>query len=159
MEKTFTINLRVNISYVVRFLGGLILACIFVAFLRGFIIYTTGNNNEDGLLMKFNMDLEQTLPTYISTINLLIASGLLALVAKFKRSIGDTFWVHWCVLSLGFLFLSVDESISIHEVIVRSFVMQLFHNSSPAHLGAGIFILLCAAISGLFFLKFILHLP
>lgn len=159
MKNSFAINLKVNISSVTRFLGAIITACIFMAFLRGFIIYMTGYNSEDGLLMKFNMDFEQTLPTYVSTVNLLIVSALLALVTRFKKSVNDKYWLHWGFLSFGFLFLSIDESLSLHEVLVRDYVMPLLNISGPAHLGAGLFILGCASVCGLFFLKFILHLP
>ncbi|RDV15340.1 hypothetical protein DXT99_09780 [Pontibacter diazotrophicus] len=159
MGKNFAINLNVNISFVTRFLGALIGLCIFMAFVRGFYIYTTGNNTEDSLLMKFNMDFEQTLPTYVSTINLFIASALLALVSKFKRSIQDKYWLHWSILSFGFLFLSIDESISLHELLVDSVILDLFNISEQFHIGSSILILSCAVISILFFSKFVLHLP
>lgn len=159
MENNFTVNLKVNIPFVTRMLGAFIGLCIFMAFVRGLVIYTTGNYAEDSLLMKFNMDFEQTLPTYVSTINLFIASALLALVSKFKKSIDDKYWMHWGFLSFGFLFLSIDENISLHELLVGRVVLDLFSLSEQFHLGSSILILSCAVIGGLFFLKFILHLP
>ncbi|GAB3533911.1 hypothetical protein GCM10027443_20160 [Pontibacter brevis] len=159
MEKSFKINLRVNIPLIIRFLGAVILLCVFMAFVRGLYIYLTGNNAEDSLLTKFNMDLEQTLPTYVSAINLFIASAFLALIAKSKWGMEDRYRKHWGALALGFLLLSVDESISLHEVVVANFMMQLSAISGPNHFGAGVLILLCAALSSMLFLKFILHLP
>lgn len=159
MEKAFAINLKVNISFITRFLGALIGLCVFMAFVRGLIIYNTGDYAKDGLSMIFNMDLEQSLPTYVSAINLFIASALLALVTKFKRRNNDRYWMHWGFLSFGFLFLSIDESISLHELVVGSVVFELFNLEEQGHFGSSILIVSSAAISGLLFLNFILHLP
>ena len=67
------------------------------------------------LLDLFSVNLEQSLPTWYSTINLLLASGLLAWIALRKRQQQETGSAYWVGLSLLFLYFSIDEGASVHE--------------------------------------------
>lgn len=69
--------------------------------------------SEDGQIMLFALDAEQTIPTWYSSSTLLICAGLLAIISMVtRRGIRK---LHWAGLSLAFLYLSVDETVSIHE--------------------------------------------
>ncbi|MFD3000653.1 hypothetical protein ACFS7Z_09805 [Pontibacter toksunensis] len=159
MKGDSIITFRLDTTTIIRILGALIGFCIFMALVRGGAMYINSNLTGDGLWMKFNMDNETTLPAYISSINLLIASALLALVCKLKERVADKYWKHWGLLSIGFLLLSIDENISLHEVIVHDYIMQLLEFSGPNHFVTGVLITACAALSSAFFLKFLFHLP
>ena len=65
------------------------------------------------LVHFFDFDEENNIPTFFSVLLLLLASSLLLIIAKLEP-------IHkmarrWLFLSAVFLFLSLDESISIHE--------------------------------------------
>ncbi len=66
---------------------------------------------------KFNLDAENTVPTYFASVLLLGATALLALVAHGER--GSRYRRHWAALAVIFLALSVDEASSFHELLVR----------------------------------------
>lgn len=72
---------------------------------------------------KFFFDDEETIPTYFSAINLLIAGILLALIANFKARANDPFILHWKILSGLFILLSIDEIAGIHEMTIDPLVL------------------------------------
>src|SRR4051812_17733232 len=64
----------------------------------------------------FDVDAEQSIPTWFSSLNLAIAAGLLFWVIQALRARGETkFRWHWLVLAVGFVAMSIDEEISFHE--------------------------------------------
>jgi hypothetical protein len=63
----------------------------------------------------FDLDTERNIPTLYSSVTLLGSSILLGYIAYLTRLTGGRFSILWAVLSLGFLFLSVDETAYIHE--------------------------------------------
>ena len=75
----------------------------------------TDHNNVLGFLRLFDVGSEQSIPTYVSTVYLLLASALLFLLYRGERQTDTGHHRYWLFLSFLFLFLSMDESISIHE--------------------------------------------
>ena len=67
---------------------------------------------------KFYFDLEESVPTFFSSLLLLFAAILLAYIAALKTSDKDRFSMHWTILSLIFTVLSVDEIAGFHEIII-----------------------------------------
>lgn len=67
----------------------------------------------DVVVRIININLEQSLPTWFATILLIIAALLAYVVASYKRS--ASYRKHWFGLSLIFVYLSIDEAISLHE--------------------------------------------
>lgn len=63
----------------------------------------------------FNANGEQTIPAWYSSSLLLVSASLFALVAAVMRGRRAAGAWHWWGLAAIFLFLSVDESVSIHE--------------------------------------------
>ena len=72
----------------------------------------------DLLMRSFYTDAESNVPTYFNTIILFIPSMLLAVIGTWKSSIKDKFKIHWIVLSIIFLILSVDEASVLHEKLI-----------------------------------------
>src|SRR5215510_12996437 len=58
------------------------------------------------LLWKFNVDYEQSIPTWFSSAILLGSAGLLGIIAMAKRSSQDRYARHWLGLAIIFLYLS-----------------------------------------------------
>lgn len=73
------------------------------------------NTAPTRILDIFSVSLEESLPTWYSTINLFLAAGLLAWIAVSKRLHGEPYSLRWAGLSLVFLYLSMDEGAAIHE--------------------------------------------
>jgi len=63
----------------------------------------------------FDLNTERNIPTLYSSVILLGSSILLGYIAYLTRLTGGRYSILWAVLSLGFLFLSVDETAYIHE--------------------------------------------
>ena len=77
--------------------------------------YYLGYDNIFGLIPQFNLNSEQNIPALFSTLILLLSSILLAIIAYAVKKTGASYFYHWLGLSLIFLFLSMDESLSFHE--------------------------------------------
>ncbi len=81
--------------------------------------YHLGIESFYGLVQLFDMGEEANLPTYFSSMQLLLASLLLFVVGMLRRQARDHYAPHWLWLSLIFLLLSMDEMSEIHEMTIR----------------------------------------
>ena len=75
----------------------------------------TGHGNMLGFLRLLDVGSEQSIPTYVSVINLLLASILIFIIYGYEKTNKQNGAGYWLFLSILFLYLSVDESASIHE--------------------------------------------
>jgi hypothetical protein len=127
-----------------------------------FFAYVTGHASYYGILEKFYFLLENNFPTYFSGVNLLIAAGLLFHIYNEKNIKHTVDNKYWLFLSLVFLFLSIDEIASIHELSIRPMQKLLTMGSISSSwlffpwVIAGIILVL---VLGIFFLRFYLRLP
>ncbi|MBW3131162.1 hypothetical protein [Hymenobacter profundi] len=71
------------------------------------------------LFEKFYFDREANFPAFFSAFILFFSSLLLAVIASLKRQDQDGFWRQWQGLSFVFLFLALDESVSLHELLIE----------------------------------------
>jgi len=67
------------------------------------------------IIPLLNLYDEATLPAWYSSILMYTAALLLGLVGWIRRSRRERFALHWLALSGIFVFLSMDESVSLHE--------------------------------------------
>ncbi|MFZ2052894.1 MAG: hypothetical protein WAU81_01735 [Candidatus Aminicenantales bacterium] len=67
----------------------------------------------------FNVEAENNIPTLFSTVLLLFAACLLAVISLLKRRQSDPHRWCWAILSSGFLYLTIDEASSLHELLNR----------------------------------------
>jgi hypothetical protein len=68
-----------------------------------------------GVVQMFNLDAEANLPTYFASLLLVLAALLSAGIGSVIRARGDRWVRHWYGLVLAFLYLSIDESLQLHE--------------------------------------------
>ncbi len=94
------------IAYILLLVGNLL--SIYFVTERGFAF-------ESNLIRLLNFDLEQNMPTFFSTSLLLISSILLLIIGRNKAS---SYKKQWLGLSLIFFYLSLDEAISLHEILI-----------------------------------------
>jgi len=106
-----------------------LLKVVAVLFLLNFFVVAirllTGHDVVFGLIALFDMDKEGNLPTFISSVLLLIASVLLFAQGLLDKKSGHGYVYYWFLLSFIFAFLSVDEFVSLHEkltIIVREYL-------------------------------------
>ncbi len=111
-------------------------------------------------LAMMSLDREHNIPAHFSTILLLIAAALLALIATLERKRREFDAPKWAILAAGFVFMSLDEAVSLHEHLID----PMRHLLGGEHLGLLYFAwvipgIALVAVLGMFFLPFMLRLP
>jgi hypothetical protein len=139
----------------------LIIVCLSLASLAGqFTKYILGIDRPfglGGLIKEFNLDGEENIPTWYQTFTLLLCSILLATIATAEKIKGARYVLHWRVLSIIFLLMSVDELAAIHENIDKVLLPSKLSKGffSAWAIPGAIFVFIVA----LSFLRFLFHLP
>ena len=111
-------------------------------------------------LRLFDVNKEANLPAWFSSSVLLICALVLWSTARVKSAVGDRFARHWWVLAAAFLYLSLDELISLHEATSSIIRSRLGVGEEGALSQA--WVLLAAPLVLLFalvYLRFLIHLP
>jgi hypothetical protein len=88
---------------------------ILASFVQDLLIYLAPEVGFTDRIWRLDLDTEQSLPTWLSSgLMLVCALALLALGAQARQ---DGFYkaLPWLLLSAAFFFVSLDESISLHE--------------------------------------------
>ena len=79
------------------------------------IPFISGHDYIFGLIPFFDVGSETSFPTYVSTVNLLVAAALCYLIYKASRLQQERPSRYWLVLCGLLVYLSVDEATMIHE--------------------------------------------
>jgi len=74
---------------------------------------------RESFVRLFRLNREANVPTWFSSSLLLLSALLLGTIAMQQRSVDARFWRHWAFLALAFVFLSMDETAQIHEMLAR----------------------------------------
>jgi hypothetical protein len=105
-----------------------------------------------------DLDQENNLPTWLSSTNLLICTILAAAITKAKQAQRDNYTRYWFGLCLAFLYLSVDEAASIHELPTNR--LRDLVGASGAFFAAWVIpAMIAVSIFALLYLRFLLSLP
>jgi hypothetical protein len=148
----------------------LILLTIIICLLVGGMVtqytrFTYGYETQFGFARLFKLDSENTLPSWYSSVALLISSVTLGIIGLHKKQKAEPWAWHWLALAVLFFCLSADEAASIHEMAA-----PLLHRwlETTGHVGTVISIIGTAwllagmpfvAIVFLMFWRFLRHLP
>ncbi len=136
----------------------IIIVILVIASSSGQIIkYVKGHNYVYGFIPKFNLDEENNIPTYFSSFMLLVATFLFTIIAVLKKKRKDPYFMHWSILAVVFLLISIDETASIHELCV-GWMREMFHLKGLLYYGWIIPAFLLSIILIILYLKFFLHL-
>jgi len=120
--------------------------------------YVIGDPRVFDFIKMVDFDYETNLPTLYSVIAIILCSIILFLIASGKKKTQQPYRFQWKLLAWIFLFLALDEGVSIHEDIGD--VMELFVTASgylyfPWVIPyAGLLVILA-----LVYFRFLLHLP
>lgn len=109
-------------------------------------------------LNLFSVNLEESIPTWYSTILLFVAAVLLAFIALAKFREFDGYRWHWSGLAVGFIYLSIDEGAGIHELFVDP-LQQAFNPSGFFAFSWQIIAIPVVLVVMLLYARFIVQLP
>lgn len=149
-------SLTLNVKAVSIFLSSLL--CIIVALhcLGQFIRVVYGYDYALGFVPLFFMYSEQNIPTWFSSIILLLCSGLLYVIAIAKKNRLDSTYRYWLFLCFAFLLLSADETAMIHEKIGQ-LTNRLLPHALPS--AWAIPYTIVVGVLGVTFARFLLSIP
>jgi hypothetical protein len=129
-----------------------------------FALYVFGDGPFLRPLSLFDVGAERNIPTWFESMQFMLCSVLLAVVALSGRQRGGRYTKHWGFLSIILLYMSLDEVATIHETIGAELERTLHATTGFTPSGAisffwvvpaAIFVLVVA----LSYLRFLFHLP
>ena len=91
----------------------LILAHVYVQYLKFF----HGHDTQLGFERQLNLDNENNIPTWYSSSTLLFSAILLAVIGLANKRWSHPYAFQWLGLAAIFLYMSLDEAASLHEMI------------------------------------------
>ncbi len=153
-------GIRVSPAKVAVVLSLVVLA-VSVASLTGQYLKPGLAHNELALkvIAKLNLDKEvNDLPTWYQSSTLLLSSVLLLVIGLARRELKDKDAKYWGLLSLIFLFLSLDEAVSIHEQMTMP-LRTTFHLEGFLFLSWVIPASFLVAVLGIVLSRFLFRLP
>ena len=117
-------------------------------------------NDLSYLEKLLDVDTELSLPTIYSVLLLFSAALILILITRLKKEERSSFCGAWQILTLGFLYLTLDEGASLHEKLMTP-IQNLLGDNMPAYF---YFTWVIPALVGVVFLavlfmKFLKSLP
>ncbi len=138
-------------------------AAVFLIVLLGIVqqVFVTYVGVETPLkdLRHFSLDHETNLGAWFSSMVMLCIAGLAGLIGVMERhSKQPQNWLYWMGLSVGFLYMSVDENIGIHEITINP-LRTAFDLSGPLYFAWVIPGMILVAMLGLVYLRFLVRLP
>jgi len=157
-------NLELNINYIkiIKVLTLILVLLAIMSILGQIYKFTIGQDLSIKIFEEsvelFNLDMENNLPTWYSTISLFFCSIILLLIGLVKKNVGDKFYLHWITLSIIFSILSLDENIQLHEKLSAP-VRNFFNISGTFHFAWTIPAIFLLFFLFFFFLKFLKNLP
>ena len=111
------------------------------------------------LISKFDVDIEQNIPSFFSTLLLLFATLLLAIITLLERNRSASHVSQWAILTFGLLFMTTEEIVSIHEMFAGPIRMLLGNNNLGLFYYAWVIpYFLLAVLFALFLVRFFLNL-
>ena len=113
---------------------------------------------RDSLVRLIWVDEEGNVPAWFSASLLLLCSVLLAAIGAVTRNRQRAYAVHWLILSLVFLFLSLDESAQLHERSIEP-LRSAFGVTGFLHYAWIIPASICVLLLGLGYVRFLATLP
>ncbi len=109
------------------------------------------------ICLRFDLDRENTLPAWYASMTLLACGGLFGLTAALQPK-RKAFRLHWFILAATFVYLAIDESASLHEILIVPLRRRL-DAGGLLYFAWVIPGAVAVALFGLSYLRFLFHLP
>jgi len=160
MQESRKNNITINALSVMRILLYFFIILIFLSIIGQVIKYKYGFEYAKGFVPLFYLDEEGNIPTVFSGLMLFFSAIMLAFISFHSRVNNKTHYAKWSILSLGFIYMGIDELSQIHELFTGP-IRSLIGNGN-----LGIFyyawiipVILIILILFIYFFKFLLSLP
>lgn len=130
-----------------------------VAFIEDYVRHAYSRLAKN-IIRWFDFNLESNVPTWFSVILLAFAALLFFIIYTQKKAFQIKGAHYWLTLSLIFVFISVDESVQVHEEVAKILRPSVTNDLSGLLYWAwvipyGIF----AIAAAIYFMRFVLSLP
>lgn len=120
--------------------------------------YVLGHDTLKGFVPLFYVDLEPSVPTWYSSMALLLAAGLCTLIARHHTVARRPYRRHWTALAALCVLLSLDEIAMLHEYPIDS-LREALGTTGPLYYAWVIPGMAAVALVGLVCWRFWWHLP
>lgn len=156
--KKSKLSVLVQPSMVIRILGTIVVILICAGIAVSYFRSITGRSFAYGLVPAFELYRENNIPTFFSSVLMLISAGLLGIIAISKRRRRDMYSTHWLILSIIFLCLSIDEVASLHDLLTKP-LRHALNLSGILHFSWVIVGFIFVLFFMIFYLRFFFSLP
>jgi hypothetical protein len=144
---------------ITQFLLRVVACLVTISFLcQMTLLFLPDYPSRDYFARAFSVDAELNVPTVYSALALLFSSILLGAIAHAKNLDGDRYKQHWKVLSLIFLYLSLDEAAQFHELLIYP-MQKLLNATGFLYFTWVVPFAFLVVIFLLSYIKFLFHLP
>lgn len=145
---------------IVRALALLAVLLVLAHIMTQVVRLTTSHDHLFGLVRLFSLDGEQNIPALFAVVLLFLAALLLTVIATLERKRFAPDASKWTILAVGFMLMGMDESLSVHEMMIPPMRKILGGEDLGIFYFAWVVpgIILVAAV-GLFYLRFLFRLP
>lgn len=126
--------------------------------LKAYRFFNPSWDDSASLWRLFNTSGYGNIPRYFRALLLLSSSALFATIACAKRQMSDRLSKHWAALAYLFLYLSIDDAASIHQLGNRVNMSWLLKLGVQSYAWAYIGVVFCA-LFGIVFYRFVFNLP
>jgi len=150
--------MELNIHYrtIIKTMALIIILLAIMSILGQVYKFTIGHDRY--IVDMFDLDTEGNIPSWYSAISLFFCSIILLTIGLVKKNVKDKFYLHWIILSIIFIILSLDDSCQLHEQSIRP-LRNFFNSSGIFHFAWTIPAIPLIFFLFFFFLKFLKNLP
>lgn len=161
-EPGMPLVIHISSATIAKALLGIVLFLLTIDLLIIYLKFVKGYAHFRGFINGFYFDTEANFPSFYSAMAMLFAAFLLWLIGTLKAEKHKRRSGHWKFLSILFVFLSVDEFASLHEMLikpVRAIIDQFLPKSDYFYFAWFIPYSLLVLAVGVIFLRFLFTIP
>lgn len=155
-------NYHLKPKTIALFLGGLATYLALQSLIGEYLLENVLLGESDSavifLIDLLSVNVEESIPTWYSTLLLFLASALLFFIWGVKKRQQDRLTTYWLGLAATFLYLSMDEGAAIHETVVEP-LERIFDTSGYLAFSWQIVFLPLAILFALIYVRFLWQLP
>ena len=131
----------------------------FLAFahIAGLLTYNYFGIENPVILKRFNLDVERSIPSLYTLVLWLLCIALLSFISYYKKKDQEPY-IYWLGMVVLFIYLSVDEFISIHETL-SPYINHMLNASGFFFYTWVVLYFIFLVILGLVYLRFMISLP
>lgn len=151
-----SIYTAISIRTIILNLFGFAFLLIAISYGQDVVVYLNSGYTLDDKIWRFDVDAERSVPTWYSSLLMVLCSLVILYVSRIKLMRGERNALRWLALAAIFLALSVDESVSFHEWLSAR-LTTTFHPSGVFHFAWVAPAIVLVAIGAVAYLPFVLE--